>query len=313
LEVNVLLESNIIFQIEKCGWSASPIPEGWYLQHLQSHQVAFLRFSQHWLCLSSSQQEQCQTIPQDTLAERVAFLRHLMQRNERMFMAKYSLDKDNLPHLMVELPLKDLSFVQLSRALDSLSQYAAIGEVLSQSDANLLPSVPRVPADTLTEMHGPDIEAGISKASFVRYMRGLDGWIIKEELHAFPWHIGYINFLRYFDVYCTISRNWFSLQVSLLVDQIRTVLQANLPEQAFCMEYLLRLNNLWFLAKTGIDVHNQILLLVELPTEAFDFPLLRIVTRTIAAYLDSYSQEIQIMASLQQDSRLLELLRPSVC
>lgn len=303
-------ESTIVSQIEKCGWLVTSMQEGSYLTHPQSMQVVFMSITPHWLCLSSHVKMQNPA----TLAKRVAYLQHLLQRNERMFMTKFSLDSDGTALLMIEIPLKVFSFPLINKALGSLARYTDMGDSEKQEPGI---DIARINVQRINyELANPqevDIEAGISKETFRRYMGSLGGgWGIRNELFTFPWHIGYKNILRIFEVYCTISRNWVSFQVPLLLDQVETVLDADLQAQAFFMEYLLRLSDTWFMAKTGINTNKQVLMLIEVPTEAFDFSLLQFITRTISTYIDRYIQEVQIMAALQQDTRLIELLHSSV-
>ena len=304
-------EFTIVSLVEKCGWAVSSMQGGWFLTHPQSQQIVFMSITPHWLCLSSHVKGQSR----GTLAERVAYLQHLLQCNERMFMARFSLDIDDNTLLMAEIPLKIFSFPLLNKALGSLSHYADTStfEKLDPEPAAARLSKLRARYE-ITNSQESDVEAGISKEAFRLHMSRLgSNWGTRGELLAFPWHIGYKNILRIFEVYCTISRNWASFQVPLLLDQVETVLSANLQEQAFFMEYLLRLSETWFVAKPGINTNKQVLLLLELPTEALDFSLLQFMTRTISTYIDRYGQEIQIMAALQQDTRLIELLHSSIC
>ena len=80
-----------------------------------------------------------------------------------------------------------------------------------------------------------------------------------------------------------------------------------MAQQTFC-EYLLAINQTLFMAKIGlsdsISSSGQVLLMLEVPTQEFDFEMFWLVTRLLGAYLDLYGREIQIMAHLQADPRL---------
>jgi hypothetical protein len=96
--------------------------------------------------------------------------------------------------------------------------------------------------------------------------------------------------------------------VPVLVEARPSVLDGPAATAALFLEYLLRLNDAWFFAKLAVDEHGQVLLLLEVPTDAMSPALFRSACRTIAAYLDRYGQELQIMAALDRDSRLAAAL-----
>ena len=62
------------------------------------------------------------------------------------------------------------------------------------------------------------------------------------------------------------------------------------------------------MAKLGLSDAGQVLMMLEVPTQEFDFEMFRLVTRLLGTYLDLYGREIQIMAHLQTDQRLMEKL-----
>jgi hypothetical protein len=49
-------------------------------------------------------------------------------------------------------------------------------------------------------------------------------------------------------------------------------------------------------------------LMLETPTQELDFDLFRFITRLLAAYLDLYAREIQLMAHLPADQQLMNYL-----
>ena len=63
-----------------------------------------------------------------------------------------------------------------------------------------------------------------------------------------------------------------------------------------------------YMAKLGFSDAGQVLMMLEVPTQEFDFEMFRLVTRMLGTYLDLYGREIQIMAHLQTDQRLMEKL-----
>jgi hypothetical protein len=159
-------------------------------------------------------------------------------------------------------------------------------------------------------LHAPDPEAGLPERLVYDYLRMVEpyGWVLRTKPRGLCWHFGYKNRLRTYEVYAQFTSSWSSFQVPLLVEARASVLDASLDRAAACLEYLLRLNDTWHFAKLGIDDHGQVLLLLEVPTEALDPALFRASARTIGAYLDRYGQEVQIMATLDQDRRLADFL-----
>ncbi len=157
-----------------------------------------------------------------------------------------------------------------------------------------------------------EVATGIPHETIVRYIQNLSiaGWGIKESPRDLTWHLGYKGLLRVYDVYLNVTKMWAYFQVPILVDRVAPVLSAgNLEAQSLFLEYLLKLNATWFMAKIGISEADQVLLLVEVPVETLDFSLMQFLARTIGTYLDRYGQEIQIMALLHNDPRLSELLQ----
>ena len=89
----------------------------------------------------------------------------------------------------------------------------------------------------------------------------------------------------------------------------------NMRTYPLLLEYLLRLNYHLYMAKVALDHENQILLLLEVPTNLLDLPLFQLVTSTISTYIDRYGQEMLVMSLLEPDqllSKVLALVRPGV-
>jgi hypothetical protein len=205
---------------------------------------------------------------------------------------------------------KETTSVLLDRMVDSLSYYLS-STTRKQEKSEKLVNV--VSTRSVTHKKFDDAE-GISKITITNYIKNLaiNSWGLKKEPVGMTWHLGYKgkDTVRVFDAYLTVTKQWTYFQVPILAERVASVLLTDdIQAQALFLKYLLKLNLNWFVAKIGIGEENQIFLQVEAPTEALDFPLLRFLARTVATYLDRYAQEIEIMASLQNDQQLSDLLQ----
>ena len=294
----------ILNQFERKGWQITPVEDGWKLSHSSAEREVYLHVTSQWYCLACPlNMEETRGTAHDGPAYHL--YRHLLEQNERMYMAKTSLDEHSCLLLMVEVPAKRASQLLLNWALDSLTRFSLSGPGGSGGQSN---SIFR---DTQTTLYPPDMTPGISKETMSRYIKGIEvsRWGIFDEPDGSIWHLGYKGRLRVFDVYLNCTKTWTYFQVPVLVDRIAPVLLSpETQDQLVFLKYLLRLNYVWFMAKMGISTEGQVLLLLEIPTETLDFALFQYATHTLATYLDRYEQEIQIMASLQHDRQLTELL-----
>ncbi|MCD4684856.1 MAG: hypothetical protein K8S97_02835 [Anaerolineae bacterium] len=84
--------------------------------------------------------------------------------------------------------------------------------------------------------------------------------------------------------------------------------QFDLATELAFLEYLLSVNDAWYMAKLGLDEAGQVLVMLEVPTPDLDFETFRMVAHLLATYLDLYAREMQIMAHLPSDPKLAERL-----
>jgi len=254
-------------------------------------------------------EEENDTNPLIEPSKPIALYYPLLEHNERMFMTKFGLH-DGLPLLMIEVGVKTASALMINRALSSLTHYI---KQISLARLKKQEQLVRGGGETKpTTIRQDEMATGIPHETIVRYIQNLSiaGWGIKESPRDLTWHLGYKGLLRVYDVYLNVTKMWAYFQVPILVDRVAPVLSAgNLEAQSLFLEYLLKLNATWFMAKIGISEADQVLLLVEVPVETLDFSLMQFLARTIGTYLDRYGQEIQIMALLHNDPRLSELLQ----
>jgi len=240
----------------------------------------------------------------------VALYRHLLTLNDRMFMARFALDEEGQLLLTAEVPVSQAQNTSLvSRALESLTVYAgwyldAVTDYIRHPDRSLpvaeLP-VARRPAE------GNPI---IPDETLALYLKSIEpeGWGLREKPAGQTWHLGYKGQVRLFEVYLTLTASWAYFQSPVLVEPRPPVLQAEGEIQAAFLHYLLRLNDVLYMARFGLDDEGQVLLSLELPVEALDFQLFHLAIRTLARYLDGYVREVQIMAWLDRDRHLADWL-----
>lgn len=305
--------STVLNLVEKLGWQSVPIKGGWQLGHPNVEGVIYLSMTSQWLILayplSLVEKKSRQWAGH---LDSVRINRKLLEQNEHMYMVKFSLDDEEYPLLMVEVPAKSSLQHSLKWALDGITQYASKYNTSEWSEQVVPPdgAVTRILEGGTTYL--PDDTPGVPKETIARYLKGIEAnqWGVRTTPQGLGlnWHLGYKGRLRVFDVYLTISKNWTYFQIPMLLERIPSVLMEDIHVQNLFYKYLLQLNYIWFMAKLGLTAEGYLILLLEVPTEMLDFTLFQQATGTLSTYLDGYIQEIQIMASLHHDQELVELL-----
>lgn len=296
-------------QLKRRGWRTIPLDGGWLLEHPDVAGEVYLSATNQWLSLlcplKSTQKRGSQDV---ALLDRVRTYRYLLEQNEQIFMVRFGLDDEGTPLLMAEVPAKGAQHL-LNWAIDSLTRYAS--EYMAGGNGVIAPQG-AVPID-IPEYYPPSETPGIPRETMIGYLKGIEAnqWRVTSAPQGLGlnWSLGYKSRLRQFEATLTVSQNWVYLQVPILMEWVPSVLTSDDIElQAVFLKYLLQLNCAWYMAKLGLYTNGYLLLLLELPTETLDFSLFQLATGTVATYLDRYVQEIQIMASLQHDQQLIELL-----
>lgn len=296
-------------QLERKGWRSTPLNAGWLLEHPDVDGEVYLSVTNQWLSLTCPLKSMRKKGSQDlALPDQIRTYRYLLEQNEQIFMARLGLDDEGTVLLMVEVPMKGSQHL-LSWAIDSLIRYAS--EYMAGGNGVVASQV-AIPIG-IPEHYPPGETPGIPRETMASYLKGIESnqWRVRSAPQGLGlnWNLGYKSRLRQFDATLTISQNWVYLQVPILMEFVPSVLTSDDIElQALFLNYLLRLNCAWYMAKLGLYTNGYLLLLLELPTETLDFSLFQLATSTVATYLDRYVQEIQIMASLQHDQQLIELL-----
>jgi len=278
--------SGIFYRMVRKGWQPAPIEGGWRLCHPHTQEAVYVALTKEWISL---------TYPLDILPAGAALFEHyrsLLERNERIFMARFCLDPSARPCLIVDICARCPQSILFERALDAL---------LYAVDTS-------VRADVL-----PDDLPGLPRETVFRYIRGIRSarWVLKEEPQGMGqnWHLLFKGRFHVFDVYLTLTRQWVYFQIPILPGRVPPVLQEDslAARYLFCT-YLLRLNEHWFWARLSLSAEGCLLIVLDIPTEALDFPLFHLASETLATYLDRYVQELQTIASLHHDPELTQLL-----
>jgi len=305
----VLESTSVLPLLERRGWQALPQGGGWRLSRRGTTDVLYLSATSRWLCLQYpiATGANGRDPRRSTPADQIRLYRHLLGRNEQMFMTKFGLDDAGQPVLTVEVPGRGGNSSCLVWAVEALNRYALKPSL--QLGA-LEKGPPQVASEWSVARVLADETPGVPKETIARYLKGAEawGWGAKAEPEGPTWHLVYKGRLRVFDVYLTTTRTWSYFQAPTLVEGTASVLRADAPAQAAFLGYLLRLNDACFMAKIGLGEEGQPLLLLEAPTELLDFAFFSLAVRTLATYLDRYGPELYLMASLDRDRNLAELL-----
>jgi hypothetical protein len=271
----------ILSTIERKGWQTQRAGEGWHAHHPDQATDLYLSFTPSWICLQAP-------LVGETGA---TAYRHLLSNNEAMFMAKVCLDHHGTPTLQVDLPSS--SGVHLiDYALGALARYADL-------------DAPSESGDRTSKERYFEEPPGIPHEVIAYYLQAVlpRGWGASSKPKGITWPLKYKG-QRLFSVYLTITRSWVYFHAPVLPEVV--ALSEGVQKTYF--EYLLGVNHVLYMAKLGLSDAGQTLLMLDVPTQEFDFEMFRLVTRLLGTYLDLYGREIQIMAHLPTDPRLMEKL-----
>ncbi len=296
----------VVSAIERKGWHTTRTESGWRITSPDGALTARLGFTPSWTCLTVPLGEQLAPPAGGwSDAQRVALYRALLTHNEQLFAAKFALARDGTPLLAVEMPTGG-SLQRVDVALEALTRYLPLVDAAALTSGDPLPA----PAcDRAAKERFFEEPPGIPIEVLASYVRAAvpHGWVARSKPQGITWPLGYKG-QRMFDVYLTVTRAWTTFHIPVLPDDPVGGGAASLAAQQAFLEYLLAINQTWFMAKIGLDEVGRVLIMLEVPTQEFDFEMFCFVTRLLGAYLDLYAREIQIMAHLPADRRLSEML-----
>lgn len=295
-----MAESDIILSyIERKGWQTTQAGNGWHVTPAETGPSFYLSFTPSWVCLHAPLDAY---LPENHEARRVDLYRRLLRLNESLFMAKFALDPAGRPLLLVEIPLGgNLRLVE--HALEALTRHLA--PCAAGLDTLEIPPA----GDRAARERYFEEPPGIPHEVIAYYIRSVEtqGWGARSKPQGVTWSLGYKG-QRMFNAYLTITRSWTYFHIPALLRLPGPADGMNAAAQQTFLAYLLGINNAWYMAKLGIDEQDQVLLMLELPTQELEFDTFRMIIRLLGTYLDFYAREIQIMANLPADQKLMQML-----
>ncbi len=278
----------ILGYIERKGWQTQRAREGWRACQPGQDIDLFLSFTLSWICLQVPLVGGIEPGPTGES------YRRLLSDNETMFMTKTCLDHNGTPTLQVDLPGSS-GIHLIDYGLGALARYAGQGTRDESTPA----------ADKTSKERYFEEPPGIPHEVIAYYLQAVlpRGWGASSKPKGITWPLKYKG-QRLFSVYLTITRSWAYFHAPVLPEAV--TLSEGVQKSFF--EYLLSVNHVLYMAKLGLSDAGQVLMMLEVPTQEFDFEMFRLVTRLLGTYLDLYAREIQIIAHLQTDQRLMEKL-----
>jgi hypothetical protein len=295
-------ESNVIVSyIERKGWQVVRVAQGWQVRRPDERAAFYLSFTPSWTCLQAPLSFDPGAV--QNAAEQVRLYRHLLSCNEEMFMGKCCCDSAGRLTLQVELPGGG-SIHRIDYALDAMLRYQPM---MADGVTHLEDHAAPAASDRAAKQRYFDAPPGIPHEVIAYYLRAIQphGWGARSKPKGVTWQLGYKS-QRMFEVFLTLTRSWTYFHIPVLPETPRVLKGEDHAAQSTFLDYLLQINNTWYMAKLGLNEAGQVLAMLEVPTQELDFDLFRHITRLLAAYLDLYAREIQIMAHLPSDPKLVE-------
>jgi hypothetical protein len=291
----------VLSYLARKGWQTTTAGSGWQVHQPDCQQSLYLSATPSWICLQAPLD-----YPDGLFAgaldpaQQASLYRRLLRENEQMFMAKFCLDHTGRPLLAVELPQTG-SIHLIDHALDAMTRHLPVAW-----DAPLPDAIP--PGHMAKDRFFAE-PPGIPHEVIGYYVKAVEGrgWGLRDKPKGITWLLGYKG-QRMFEAYLTVTKPWAYFHVPVPLEVPADLHRADPTVQAALLAYLLRVNDAWYMAKLGTDEQDRVLLMLELPTQELDFDRFRMVTFLLATYLDTYAREIQIMAHLESDRQLRQLL-----
>lgn len=294
---------SLVSTIERKGWRVERLPTGWQLARPGLEAAIYLSFTPSWICLHAPVESPGSAADDE---QSVRLYRYLLGCNEAMFVARFC--RDSVGRLVLHADVPGGSSVhRIDYALDALTRSLTLyGPELVAGALDLMPGTDRAARELYF-----DEPPGIPHEVIGSYVRAVEphGWLARNKPKGITWPLGYKG-QRMFEVYLTITRSWTCFHIPAMIEVPAAVKEGPWAVQRAFLEYLLRVNDAWYMAKTGMDEVGRVLIMLEVPTQELDFDLFRLITRLLAAYLNLYAREVQIMAHLPSDPKLRPMLAP---
>ena len=231
-------------------------------------------------------------------------------------MCKYSIDSSGSLLLQLELPLRNLERRYCHKAIEALSVYADKYAVPQRDTHHLTEITPENERDAMIAENGatsdPIIEV-VSPQDLHLYFRAIKhyGWKLGGRQGANRWYAIYESPDRSFETYINFGQSWAYFQIPILNERNNLQSRSESCKEIF-YRYLLQLNEQIYWVKFGVDEEDQVLLMLDMPVDMFDWGRFQWATRALSRYARDFAYDIQIMAGLDRDKQLLSLLQESV-
>ena len=285
------------------GWNTMSVAGGWRLDHPSlPEKIVYASLGKHWINFRQQLKHRAGSDP----GQDVELYRQLLGINERqMFLLKFALDDEHKLMLSAELPLTGNYPKLIETVLDGFIKYGALYSG-AFSDGGSVPLDVSDAATATADSQSPVVTAE-TYLDFVRKLE-LYNWIALKRPVGQSWHLGYKGRLRMYDAYFSVSPSWAVFQVPVLLNTNDSQKSKDVRAQKLFLRYLLRLNDELYLIKFGTAEDGQPLILLELPVKDLDYELFLFAIRTISKYLETYTQELEIMAAPERDAKIFNLL-----
>jgi len=218
----------------------------------------------------------------------------LLGLNNEIHFCKFSLDARSELLLSIEIPCECFDFSIFRNAIEGLQLYldryytelyqiAYTNDYKRTNDATK-ESFPKN-KDNISWITKPTIEMFMNKIM-------KSGWKQYSIPTLEEWHLIYRSYRAEFNVFINFTEEWVYFQVPLL----KSGKFIHPASRDSLYEYLLKLNNTVYLGKFALGSAGEILLVIELPADSFNFMIFQNAIQSLENYLEKYFAEISIIA-----------------
>jgi len=283
-----LLPISVEKWLSQAGWDVETSDKRacYLLRKKKSHEhrknePVYLTLSENWASLAYPLK-----LPLD---DPLKAYQYLLEGNQRHLLGcKCALDPAGNIILAAEFPRTTLSPELLEPILnnfiDTAENYPKL-KILSESDSSKAASI----------RPGVDIEYFIQLAS-------IEECYLQKKLSERSLLFHYKTFFSPHDLYITASDRWLYMQMVLLNPNQNEKLSAEPKQMLILFQYLMRLNQMMYQAKLGLDNDSKVILNVEIPLRILEKKLFQDALRTLLYYTRCISRELMLVASLDKDA-----------
>lgn len=285
-------------QIHASADLAGPVPAASGYKITKEGETFSLVFAQNWVYVQS------EVLPPVMEKDPLPRYRQFMHLQNQFFMAKFSIFPQGGLALRVDLPEYQQNLTQFVQSLDAIlycqKEYrqARIG---SRSPKGSLPAAPGVKLP-YEKPQGHWMSDDQVRVYFKRLSK--NGWQVADEkpdAHTFV--ASYFSQEKTHHIYFSLTAGWAYFQAPLATTAYDPL--SILPI------YLMELNDQIYWAKFSLlevrfskGLYDQVILTLDMPSDALDFSLFKQAALTVSHYLDAYYYDL---ALLTKDHGLAQL------